>query len=224
MKTRSKLQKLVFEGRREQKLAFFFSDKQRLLNVWLKLLFQSMEVGVSVLLLRTASRVHWLWCPLCATIKSWVLPSLATSKAAHGQPLLTHSPLHRWLGSRVREPRISSLAIRGRNCRNQQISHFLTKLSLCFKSSWQRLCSQNLRAGGWGGPSPDSWRQRWRLRLLPTRGRRQRVPLKNENRRNKRWSKNKPRQLHWHFQLLLYFQTKQHKESFFPSSFFEIIF
>lgn len=40
-----------------------------------------------------------------------------------------------------------------RNCRNQQISHFLTKLSLCFRNSWPRLCSQTLQARGGEDPA-----------------------------------------------------------------------
>lgn len=59
----------------------------------------------------------------------------------------THCFRSKWVPQSRRTEDFVSANQGDRNCRNQQICHFLTELSLCFKNSWQRLCSQNLQVG-----------------------------------------------------------------------------
>lgn len=98
--------------------------------------------------------------PLCDDQDVPNLPSTALCFQPRGhQPARGAQWFHEHTGSmgwKTRGLRLWQLGYR--NCRNQHISHFLTKKkykkkSLYFKISWQGLCSQNLQARGGEDPA-----------------------------------------------------------------------
>lgn len=96
-------------------------------------------------------------CHLCAVINSWVLPNLSTMAFAPSQESSAMAacahPASWAMGSTAQKNwGVCLWQCSNRNCRNQHISHFLTKLSLCFRNSWQ-ICSQTLQARGGEDPA-----------------------------------------------------------------------
>lgn len=168
--------------------------------------------------------------PLCDDQDVPNLPSTALCFQPRGhQPARGAQWFHEHTGSmgwKTRGLRLWQLGYR--NCRNQHISHFLTKKKYKKKIPvFQNLLARALLAEsasqGWGGPSPDTCGG---LRFPPARGSKQCLLLKNQEFRKKRRPKKKETNVdRLMFSILFYFQVKQPKEFFFFSpSFFKLHF
>lgn len=133
--------------------------------------------------------------PLCHDQDVPNLPSMALCSQPRGhQPACGTWWLHEHTGSTGWKTRGLCLWQSGyRNCRNQHISHFLTKKYKNKKIPvFQNLLARALLAEsvsqGWGGPSPKTCGG---LRFPPARGSKQCLLLKNQEFRKKRQPKKK---------------------------------
>lgn len=155
---------------------------------------QRMDTGLSAPLPRNSSWVHFD-APPCHDQDVPNLPSMALCSQPRGhQPACGTWWLHKHTDSTGWKTRGLCLWQSGyRNCRNQHISHFLTKKYKNKKIPvFQNLLARALLAEsasqGWGGPSPETCGG---LRFPPARGSKQCLLLRNQEFRKKRQPKKK---------------------------------